>query len=170
MQRKRSLRIHVSGEVVGVLRQLYRALSLTRALGVEVFSVRKGRRQSCRTTSERNYETKKNVVIGQASTSCLRFRHSARQFLLGRAKLHSMKYKNPSTLPEGAAAVVGTGTVGGRLPQNSINGRKVYLCSAAPARVPDESRQDPVIGYTIGILRHQGRRTETIRIRHVGPP
>src|SRR5260370_4360050 len=55
--------------------------------------------------------------------------------------MHSMQYKNPSTLPEGAVLVVGTGQSGAQIAQELYqSGRKVYLSIGSAGRVPGRYR------------------------------
>jgi putative flavoprotein involved in K+ transport len=52
-----------------------------------------------------------------------------------------MEYKNPSTLPEGAVLVVGTGQSGAQIAQELYqSGRKVYLSIGGAGRVPRRYR------------------------------
>jgi putative flavoprotein involved in K+ transport len=52
-----------------------------------------------------------------------------------------MEYKNPSTLPEGAVLVVGTGQSGAQIAQELYqSGRKVYLSIGSAGRVPRRYR------------------------------
>ena len=75
--------------------------------GVDVFSVEKiGERYVVR-TSERNYEAD-NVVIATGLYQSPKIPTLSEKIPPSILQLHSMEYKNPSTLPEGAVLVVGT--------------------------------------------------------------
>ena len=51
--------------------------------------------------------------------------------------MHSLDYRNPSALPEGAVLVVGTGQSGAQIAQELYqNGRQVYLSIGSTGRVP----------------------------------
>ncbi len=70
-------------------------------------------------------------------------------------QLHSMEYKNPSTLPEGAVLVVGTGQSGAQIAQELYqSGRKVYLSIGSAGRVPRRYRGKDISDWftRIGIL------------------
>src|SRR5580692_12851402 len=84
--------------------------------GVEVFSVEKvGDRYAVR-TSEKNYEAK-NVVIATGLYQSPKIPPFSVEIPPSVLQLHSMEYKNPSTLPEGAVLVVGTGQSGAQIAQ-----------------------------------------------------
>ncbi len=95
--------------------------------GVEVFSVEKvGDRYAVR-TSEKNYEAE-NVVIATGLYQSPKIPPFSAEIPPSVLQLHSMEYKNPSTLPEGAVLVVGTGQSGAQIAQELYqSGRKVYL-------------------------------------------
>ena len=108
--------------------------------GVEVFSVEKvGDRYVVR-TSEKNYEAK-NVVIATGLYQSPKISPFSAGIPPSVVQLHSMKYKNPSTLPEGAVLVVGTGQSGAQIAQEFYqSGRKVYLSIGSAGRVPIAAR------------------------------
>ena len=55
--------------------------------------------------------------------------------------MHSMEYRNPSALPEGAVLVVGTVQSGAQIAQELyLSGRKVYLSIGSAGRVPRRYR------------------------------
>jgi putative flavoprotein involved in K+ transport len=56
-------------------------------------------------------------------------------------QIHSMDYKNPSSLPGGAVLVVGTGQSGAQIAEELYqSGRKVYLSIGSAGRVPRHYR------------------------------
>src|SRR6516225_2126989 len=56
-------------------------------------------------------------------------------------QIHSIEYKNPSSLPAGAVLVVGTGQSGAQIAEELYqSGRKVYLSIGSTARVPRRYR------------------------------
>src|SRR5580700_3072083 len=108
--------------------------------GVEVFSVEKvGDRYAVR-TSEKNYEAE-NVVIATGLYQSPKIPRFSAEIPPSVLQLHSMKYKNPSTLPEEAVLVVGTGQSGAQIAQELYqSGRKVYLAIGGAGRVPRRYR------------------------------
>jgi putative flavoprotein involved in K+ transport len=108
--------------------------------GVEVFSVEKvGDRYVVR-TSEKNYEAG-NVVVATGLYQSPKIPPFSAEIPPSVVQLHSMEYKNPSTLPEGAVLVVGTGQSGAQIAQELYqSGRKVYLSIGSAGRVPRRYR------------------------------
>jgi putative flavoprotein involved in K+ transport len=108
--------------------------------GVEVLSVEKvGDRYVVR-TSEKNYEAK-NVVIATGLYQSPKIPPFSAEIPPSVLQLDSMKYKNPSTFPEGAVLVVGTGQSGAQIAQELYqSGRKVYLSIGSAGRVPRRYR------------------------------
>src|ERR1700693_1619550 len=102
--------------------------------GVEVFSVEEvGDRYAVR-TSEKNYEAE-NVVIATGLYQSPKIPTFSAEIPPSVLQLHSMKYKNPSTLPEGAVLVVGTGQSGAQIAQELYqSGREVYLLIGSAGR------------------------------------
>ena len=108
--------------------------------GVNVVSVEKiGEKYAVR-TSEKNYEAE-NVVIATGLYQSPRIPAFSVELPSSILQLHSMEYKNPSTLPEGAVLVVGTGQSGAQIAQELYqSGRKVYLSIGSAGRVPRRYR------------------------------
>jgi putative flavoprotein involved in K+ transport len=107
---------------------------------VEVFSVEKKGGEYLVRTSEGDYEAE-NVVIATGlyqSPKIPAFRASIPREIL---QIHSMEYKNPSSLPDGAVLVVGTGQSGAQIAEELYqSGRKVYLSIGSAGRVPRRYR------------------------------
>jgi putative flavoprotein involved in K+ transport len=56
-------------------------------------------------------------------------------------QIHSMEYKNPASLPDGAVLVVGTGQSGSQIAEELYqSGRKVFLSIGSAGRVPRRYR------------------------------
>ncbi len=108
--------------------------------GVEVFSVeRVGDRYVVR-TSEKDYEAG-SVVVATGLYQSPKIPPFSAEIPPSVVQLHSMGYKNPSTLPEGAVLVVGTGQSGAQIAQELYqSGRKVYLSIGSAGRVPRRYR------------------------------
>ena len=108
---------------------------------VEVHSVEKTRRGGYIVrTNEGTYEAE-NVVIAtglyQAPKIPKLSEHLPEEIL----QIHSMGYKNPSSLPAGAVLVVGTGQSGAQIAEELYqSGRKAYLSVGSAGRVPRRFR------------------------------
>jgi len=108
--------------------------------GVEVFSVEKVGDGYVVRTSEKNYAAE-NVVIATGLYQSPKIPVFSMEIPPSILQLHSMDYKNPSTLPEGAVLVVGTGQSGAQIAQELYqSGRKVYLSIGSAGRVPRRYR------------------------------
>jgi putative flavoprotein involved in K+ transport len=107
---------------------------------VEVFSVEKvGDRYAVR-TSEKDYEAK-NVVIATGLYQSPKIPPFSAEISSSILQLHSMEYRNPSSLPEGAVLVVGTGQSGAQIAEELYqSGRRVYLSVGISGRVPRRYR------------------------------
>jgi putative flavoprotein involved in K+ transport len=108
--------------------------------GVEVFSIERVSERYVVRTSEGNYETE-NVVIATGLYQSPKIPTFSAKIPKAIVQLHSMEYKNPSSLPEGAVLVVGTGQSGAQIAQELYqSGRKVYLSIGSAGRVPRRYR------------------------------
>lgn len=108
--------------------------------GVDVFSVEKIDERYVVRTSEGNYEAE-NVVIATGLYQSPKIPTLSAKIPPSILQLHSMEYKNPSTLPQGAVLVVGTGQSGAQIAQELYkSGRKVYLSIGSAGRVPRRYR------------------------------
>ena len=108
--------------------------------GVEVFSVEKVGDGYVVRTSEKNYAAE-NVVIATGLYQSPKIPPFSKEIPPSILQLHSMDYKNPSSLPEGAVLVVGTGQSGAQIAQELYqSGRKVYLSIGSAGRVPRRYR------------------------------
>jgi putative flavoprotein involved in K+ transport len=108
--------------------------------GVEVYSVEKARDGYLVRASNANYEAK-NVVIATGLYQSPKIPTFSSVIPKGILQIHSKEYRNPSSLPEGAVLVVGTGQSGAQIAQELYQtGRKVYLSVGAAGRVPRRYR------------------------------
>jgi putative flavoprotein involved in K+ transport len=108
--------------------------------GVEVLSVEKIVERYLVRTSNGDYEAD-NVVIATGlyqSPKILKFSERIPSEIL---QIHSMAYKNPSSLPNGAVLVIGTGQSGAQIAEELYqSGRKVFLSIGSAGRVPRRYR------------------------------
>jgi putative flavoprotein involved in K+ transport len=108
--------------------------------GVEVFSVEKTGYRYLVSTTEGNYDTE-NVVIATGLYQSPKIPKFSAEIPPAILQMHSMHYRNPSTLPQGAVLVVGTGQSGAQIAQELYqSGRKVYLSIGSAGRVPRRYR------------------------------
>lgn len=107
---------------------------------VEVFSVEMRGDDYLVRTSEGEYKAD-NVVIATGLYQSAKVPAFANAISPSVLQIHSMEYRNPSTLPEGAVLVVGTGQSGAQIAQELYqSGRKVYLSIGSAGRVPRRYR------------------------------
>jgi putative flavoprotein involved in K+ transport len=108
--------------------------------GVEVFSVEKMDEEYLVRTSEGDYEAA-NVVIATGLYQAPKIPNLSVSIPANILQIHSMDYKNPSSLPEGAVLVVGTGQSGAQIAEELYqSGRNVYLSIGSAGRVPRRYR------------------------------
>ena len=108
--------------------------------GVEAFSVEQIGPSYLVRTSERNYMAE-NVVIATGLYQSPKIPSYSAEIPEAILQMHSMHYRNPATLPQGAVLVVGTGQSGAQIAQELYqSGRKVYLSIGSAGRVPRRYR------------------------------
>jgi putative flavoprotein involved in K+ transport len=108
--------------------------------GVEVSSVEKMGKEYLVRTSEANYETR-NVVVATGLYQSPKIPGLSLRIPSSILQIHSMDYKNPSSLPGGAVLVVGTGQSGAQIAEELYqSGRRVYLSVGSAGRVPRRYR------------------------------
>src|SRR5215472_11891159 len=107
---------------------------------VEVFSVEKMREGYLVRTSEGDYEAD-NVVIATGLYQSPKIPQFSKAIPADILQIHSMQYRNPSSLPGGAVLVIGTGQSGAQIAEELYqSGRKVYLSIGSTGRVPRRYR------------------------------
>jgi putative flavoprotein involved in K+ transport len=108
--------------------------------GVDVFSVERLGEKYLVRTSEGDYEAD-NVVIATGLYQSPRFPRFSARIPSNILQIHSSRYRNPRSLPDGAVLVVGTGQSGAQIAQELYeSGRKVYLSIGSAGRVPRRYR------------------------------
>jgi putative flavoprotein involved in K+ transport len=108
--------------------------------GVEVFSVDRMGPGYLVSTNEGSYIAE-NVVIATGLYQSPKIPSYNEEIPKAILQMHSMHYRNPSTLPQGAVLVVGTGQSGAQIAQELYqSGRKVYLSIGSAGRVPRRYR------------------------------
>ena len=107
---------------------------------VEVTSVEKNGDLYLVRTSEGDYEAD-NVVIATGLYQSPKISGFGASIPADILQLHSMQYRNPSSLPNGAVLVVGTGQSGAQIAEELYqSGRKVFLSIGSAGRVPRRYR------------------------------
>ena len=108
--------------------------------GVEVTSVDKSDKLYLVRTREGDYEAA-NVVIATGLYQSPKVPPFSAALPAEVLQLHSMDYRNPISLPEGAVLVVGTGQSGAQIAEELYqSGRRVYLSIGSAGRVPRRYR------------------------------
>lgn len=112
--------------------------------GIEVFSVEQSTDAYTVRTSGGIYEAE-NVVIATGLYQTPKIPKFAAAIPSNIVQIHSMEYRNPSQLPEGAVLVIGTGQSGAQIAEELYeSGRKVYLSVGNAGRVPRRYRGEDI--------------------------
>jgi putative flavoprotein involved in K+ transport len=107
---------------------------------VEVFSVEKLGQGYLVRTSEGDYRAE-NVVIATGLYQTPKIPHFGTAIPTDIAQIHSMGYRNPSSLRDGAVLVIGTGQSGAQIAEELYqSGKRVYLSIGSAGRVPRRYR------------------------------
>jgi putative flavoprotein involved in K+ transport len=108
--------------------------------GVEVTSVEENGEAYLVSTTEGDYEAG-NVVIATGLYQSPKVPGFSTAIPAEVLQIHSMEYRNPSSLPQGAVLVVGTGQSGAQIAEELYqSGRRVYLSVGSAGRVPRRYR------------------------------
>jgi putative flavoprotein involved in K+ transport len=127
-------------QVVEYLDDYVKRFRLPVHCGVEAFSIERMGPSYLVRTSEGNYIAE-NVVIATGLYQSPKIPSYSAEIPEGILQIHSMHYRNPATLPQGAVLVVGTGQSGAQIAQELYqSGRKVYLSIGSAGRVPRRYR------------------------------
>ena len=127
-------------QVVDYFDDYVRRFQLPVHCGVTVTSVEKTDSGFLVRTSEGDYEAE-NVVIATGLYQSPKIPDFAAAIPAEIRQIHSMEYRNPASLPEGAVFVVGTGQSGAQIAEELYqSGRKVYLSVGNAGRVPRRYR------------------------------
>ena len=107
---------------------------------VEVHSVEKTREGYLVRTTEGTYEAE-NVVIATGLYQTPKIPKLSEHLPEAILQIHSMEYRNPSSLAAGALLVVGTGQSGAQIAEELYqSGRRIYLSVGGAGRVPRRYR------------------------------
>ena len=127
-------------DVVTYFDEYVRRSRLPVRCGIKVLSVQKcGLTYLVHTTN--GHYAAKNVVIATGLYQTPKIPSFATAIPTDVLQLHSMQYRNPSSLPEGAILVIGTGQSGTQIAEELYqSGRRVYLSIGSAGRVPRRYR------------------------------
>lgn len=127
-------------EVVKYFDDYVERFNLPVRCGVEVLSVQNIGGRFLVRTSEGDYESD-NVVIATGLYQSPKIPNLSERIPSDILQIHSMQYKNSSSLPDGAVLVVGTGQSGAQIAEELYqSGKKVYLSIGSAGRVPRRYR------------------------------
>lgn len=109
--------------------------------GVEVLSLKRGDQGLFEVNTTIGDYTADQVVIAVGAYHQPKIPAIAERLPESVQQLHSSKYKNPESLPEGAVLVIGTGQSGCQIAEDlHLAGRKVHLCVGSAPRSPRRYR------------------------------
>jgi putative flavoprotein involved in K+ transport len=108
--------------------------------GVEVSGIEKIAAKYLVRTNMYMYEAD-NVVVATGLNQSPKIPHFSTGISSGILQMHSMSYWSPSSLPDGAVLVVGTGQSGAQIAEDLYqSGRRVFLSIGSTGRVPRRYR------------------------------
>jgi putative flavoprotein involved in K+ transport len=108
---------------------------------VEVLNLRRGDRGIFEVTTSIGDYTADQVVVAAGAYHQPKIPKISERLPDHILQVHSSKYKNPESLPEGAVLVIGTGQSGCQIAEDlHLAGRKVHLCVGSAPRSPRRYR------------------------------
>jgi len=127
-------------EVVKYFDDYVERFALPVRCGIEVFRVEKIFEGYLVSTSDGDYDAD-NVVIATGLYQWPKIPKFSERIPSEILQIHSMGYKNPSSLPNGAVLVIGTGQSGAQIAEELYqSGRNVFLSIGSAGRVPRRYR------------------------------
>ncbi len=116
--------------------------------GVEVLKMRRGDRGIFELSTEIGDYTADQVVVAVGAYHQPKIPNIAERLPDRILQLHSSKYKNPESLPDGAVLVIGTGQSGCQIAEDlHLAGRKVHLCVGSAPRSPRRYRDKDAVEW-----------------------
>ncbi|HSR16580.1 MAG TPA: NAD(P)-binding domain-containing protein [Ignavibacteriaceae bacterium] len=122
--------------------------------------------------TEKDIYEAKNVVAATGYEQSPKIPESARKVSSNITQLHSSRYKNPASLPDGAVLIVGTGQSGCQIAEELYqSGRKVFLCTGSAGRAPRRYRGKDTVEwlYDLGFFNITPDKLP-VPIEHFAPP
>jgi putative flavoprotein involved in K+ transport len=98
-------------------------------------------------TNKETYKVK-NVVVAAGLLQKPKLPSFVNNFSSDIFQIHSSKYKNPGSIPEGAVLIVGSGQSGCQITEELYKSRrKVFLCTGTAGRIPRRYRGKDIIEW-----------------------
>jgi putative flavoprotein involved in K+ transport len=128
-------------EIVAYIENYARSFNPPIQEGVEVLNLRRGDRGIFEVTTSIGDYTADQVVVAAGAYHQPKIPKISQRLPEHILQVHSSKYKNPESLPEGAVLVIGTGQSGCQIAEDlHLAGRKVHLCVGSAPRSPRRYR------------------------------
>ena len=128
-------------EIVAYIENYARSFNPPIKEGVEVLNLRRGDRGIFEVTTSIGDYTADQVVVAAGAYHQPKIPKISERLPDHILQVHSSKYKNPESLPEGAVLVIGTGQSGCQIAEDlHLAGRKVHLCVGSAPRSPRRYR------------------------------
>ena len=128
-------------EIVAYIENYARSFDPPIREGVEVLNLRRGDRGIFEVTTSIGDYTADQVVVAAGAYHQPKIPKISERLPEHILQVHSSKYKNPESLPEGAVLVIGTGQSGCQIAEDlHLAGRKVHLCVGSAPRSPRRYR------------------------------
>jgi putative flavoprotein involved in K+ transport len=128
-------------EIVAYIENYARSFNPPIQEGVEVLNLRRGDRGIFEVTTSIGDYTADQVVVAAGAYHQPKIPKISERLPEHILQVHSSKYKNPESLPEGAVLVIGTGQSGCQIAEDlHLAGRKVHLCIGSAPRSPRRYR------------------------------
>jgi putative flavoprotein involved in K+ transport len=128
-------------EIVAYIENYARSFNPPIQEGVEVLNLRRGDRGIFEVTTSIGDYTADQVVVAAGAYHQPKIPKIAERLPAHILQVHSSKYKNPESLPDGAVLVIGTGQSGCQIAEDlHLAGRKVHLCVGSAPRSPRRYR------------------------------
>jgi putative flavoprotein involved in K+ transport len=128
-------------EIVAYIENYARSFNPPIKEGVEVLNLRRGDRGIFEVTTSIGDYTADQVVVAAGAYHQAKIPKISERLPDNILQVHSSKYKNPESLPDGAVLVIGTGQSGCQIAEDlHLAGRKVHLCVGSAPRSPRRYR------------------------------
>lgn len=128
-------------EIVAYIENYARSFNPPIKEGVEVLNLRRGDRGIFEVATSIGDYTADQVVVAAGAYHQPKIPKISERLPEHILQVHSSKYKNPESLPDGAVLVIGTGQSGCQIAEDlHLAGRKVHLCVGSAPRSPRRYR------------------------------
>ena len=156
-------------EIVAYIENYARSFNPPIKEGVEVLNLRRGDRGIFEVATSIGDYTADQVVVAAGAYHQPKIPKISERLPEHILQVHSSKYKNPESLPDGAVLVIGTGQSGCQIAEDlHLAGRKVHLCVGSAPRSPRRYRGKDAVEwldlmgyYDLSIDQHPPKREGT---------